>query len=246
MYEFLDADGERVTVRSTRTLEMLLTQGRITGATRFRRAGEDEFGAAGSHPELQGIAVQLGIALVPPSKPVSTKPRPSAPSPAATLAAPERPAPAPPAPPPPAMVVPATPVPAPADEPSPWTPVVGVPARPAPTSPTLMAQLDVTHAGFARFGVVFGLLVCSAIAGLVAAGLTPDRSIAWLLMFLGGAGAAWGAGRVFRRKHVFAWTRDGVALAAFGAGLLLVGGALGGAYAGTVLFLFTKGAGPGR
>ncbi len=63
MYEFVDAHGERVTVRSARTLGGLLQCGAITAATPFRRAGAAAFGPAEDNSELQEIAVQIGVAL---------------------------------------------------------------------------------------------------------------------------------------------------------------------------------------
>lgn len=238
MYEFLDADGERVTVRSTQTLEMLLTQGWITGATRFRRAGEDEFGAAGSHPELQGIALRLGVALAPRTAPTVAKPP----------RAPERPASRDPIPaPPPTLPFPdpvELPLP-PAPEPPRAAPTPWAPLRPPLTPPqTLASHLNATHLGFTRFAVVLGLLVGSVVAGLIVAGLVSTTRSAWLVI-AAGAGTAWLAGRFFRRRHVFSWRWDGLAPGALVGGFLLLRDPLGVAYACAVAALFTKGARPG-
>ena len=69
MYEFTDAHGERVTVRSARTLGYLLSEGKIVPSTPFRRAGEPAFVPAVEHAQLRSIAAVLGIAW-PAPKPV--------------------------------------------------------------------------------------------------------------------------------------------------------------------------------
>ena len=63
MYEFVDVHGERVTVRSVRTLGGLLQCGTIVATTPFRRAEDASFGPAAKHPELLTIAAQLGVPL---------------------------------------------------------------------------------------------------------------------------------------------------------------------------------------
>lgn len=63
MYEFVDVHGERVTVRSVRTLSGLLQRGAIVAGTPFRRAGDACFGPAAKHPELRAIAAQSGVVL---------------------------------------------------------------------------------------------------------------------------------------------------------------------------------------
>ena len=63
MYEFVDVHGDRVTVRSVRTLGGLLQRGTIVASTPFRRAEDASFGPAAKHPELRAIAAQLGMAL---------------------------------------------------------------------------------------------------------------------------------------------------------------------------------------
>lgn len=65
MYEFFDAHGERVTVRSARTLERLLGEGQITATTRFRRSDESDFTPAAGDAELREIADRLGIRFGP-------------------------------------------------------------------------------------------------------------------------------------------------------------------------------------
>ena len=62
MYEFVDAHGERVTVRSVRTLAGLLQGGAITPLTPFRRAEDAAFGPAATHAELQELAAELKLA----------------------------------------------------------------------------------------------------------------------------------------------------------------------------------------
>ena len=63
MYEFVDVHGERVTVRSVRTLGGLLQCGTIVATTPFRRAEDASFAPAAKHPELLAIAAQLGVPL---------------------------------------------------------------------------------------------------------------------------------------------------------------------------------------
>lgn len=74
MYEFINANGERVSVRSARTLVTLLSEGSIKGDTRFRRAEESTYVAAATHAELGRIAKDAGIALVAPQRPVPPPP----------------------------------------------------------------------------------------------------------------------------------------------------------------------------
>ncbi len=63
MFEFVDASGERTTVRSTRTLERLLRDGVINAATPFREAEGSDFAPAAASALLQRIAAEHGIAL---------------------------------------------------------------------------------------------------------------------------------------------------------------------------------------
>ena len=79
MYEFVDAHGERVTVRSVRTLGGLLQSGAITAATPFRRAGAPTFGPAEANSELQELAASIGVPLGAP-RPIPDQ-RPPAPPP---------------------------------------------------------------------------------------------------------------------------------------------------------------------
>jgi hypothetical protein len=63
MFEFIDASGERTPVRSTRTLERLLRDGVITGATLFREIEQTAYSPAASSTLLRRIAAEQGIAL---------------------------------------------------------------------------------------------------------------------------------------------------------------------------------------
>lgn len=74
MYEYVDGQGQRVTVRSARTLGALLLDGRITGNTKFRRAEEPAFVPAGEHGELGRIAAEHGVWLAPLPEPVAEQP----------------------------------------------------------------------------------------------------------------------------------------------------------------------------
>ena len=61
VYEFIDADGARVTIRSARTLRQLLENGRIGETTRFRLAEGGDYKPAAEHPALIEIAAQAGL-----------------------------------------------------------------------------------------------------------------------------------------------------------------------------------------
>ncbi len=126
MYEFLDAHGERVTIRSVRTLVGLLQRGAITAATPFRRAEDAAFGPAGKHPELRAIAAEFGVAL---DGTAGAAPRQAPAPPAATpLARP--PAATPPARPPAATPPARPPAATPPARPPARTPRASVPAMP--------------------------------------------------------------------------------------------------------------------
>ena len=69
MFEFRDVDGERITVRSARTLVNLLSDGRIGRETPVKRSGEPDYIAAGEHPEFIRIAETVGLAWTPDTPP---------------------------------------------------------------------------------------------------------------------------------------------------------------------------------
>ena len=98
MYEFISHNGERVSVRSARTVGALLSDGSIKSETLFRRAEEPVYVSAATHAELGRIARDAGIVLVvatlpaPPPRPATIPPETLAPEPAPLDSAAARPA----------------------------------------------------------------------------------------------------------------------------------------------------------
>lgn len=98
MYEFISHNGERVSVRSARTLGALLSDGSIKGKTLFRRAEEPAYVPAATHAELGRIARDAGIVLAAPTvsaplpRSAPTLPETLAPEPASLDSAASRPA----------------------------------------------------------------------------------------------------------------------------------------------------------
>ncbi|SDB20637.1 hypothetical protein [Belnapia rosea] len=67
MYEYRDSGGERVTLRSTRTLERLIANRQIVGETPFRLSEESDFVPAAVHPASRGVAGGVGVTLQAPA-----------------------------------------------------------------------------------------------------------------------------------------------------------------------------------
>ena len=235
MYEFLDAHGERVTIRSARTLAGLLQRGAITAATPFRRAEDAAFGPAAKHPELRAIAAQYGVGWDGVAGPAERQ----APDPAASLAA------APPArpgvtrPPGPRASVPATP----RTVTVPVTPRVPAAAR---ATPVLVARASPwsrysrparrnqgpAHRLVGSAGLVLLNLASAAVLGAVARFVVADASGArvWAMVSMVAVTALGGryAGRVLagRSPRPTGWAVS-LAAAMFAAGCYGVAGAAG-------------------
>ena len=196
MYEFVDVHGERVTVRSVRTLASLLQSGSITEATPFRRADDAAFGPAGRNPELQEIAAQVGVGL--------GAPRPGEPVPS----------------PPAAPLSPLATEPAPVESRLPYPPPA--PARPARASVSQVQRLVPRASPWSRFspaksrrrsvgtvarstGLVLLSLCGAAVLGVVARAVVADasgsRAWAGLAMVATTALAGHYAGRTLARRY---------------------------------------------
>ncbi len=200
MYEFVDPQGERVTVRSVRTLGALLASGQINAQTRFRRADGSEFGAAADHAELRTIAAGLGVDWA--AERVQ-------PAPEAAPAAPEPdPAPAPIAAPPKRRVegsVPATPITPPSQ------PAILAPLPWATVEPARRRALPAVLDGARRTGLVlacYGGTVLGGVAvSLLVEGLLNNRAMGTVSMVGGAGGWAWCVAhtRPFRRQLFTRW-----------------------------------------
>lgn len=245
MYEFFDAHGERVTVRSTRTLERLLGEGQITAATRFRRSEEVAFGPAAQDPELRAIADRLGIQFGPscdpeaPPVPGALAVEPSSGAPA--VAEPVLPASAAKARRPVAsaagraapraeasVVVPAT---------SPWPPAPSSPVPAAPVARLLLGTLAkgggaAVEGAPRRIGIGILHHAAAGLAGLVTGSmlvsLTGSGALFWLGLVLGSGVAGFLAARPLAslRPPIGDW-EVGSASFLFGMGCLALAGGSG-------------------
>ena len=238
MYEFIDDSGGRNTIRSARTLNRLLLDGRIRADTRFRLSDEPDFRAADTHPSLLEAALQAGVDLgpprPPPATPVVTSPQPQV-----------APAPEP--------GVPAVPVPRLAAKPvHPTTtgpvgrPQASVPgaaglpattltARPVRVEPRAAESAAGSRAATGRegtfprqvvavFAALLGALALGCIAGLVAAGATGNATMGWLVAVAGASWLANLAGRnLGQRIPPITGVQAGIGTAVFLAGCLLAG-----------------------
>jgi hypothetical protein len=206
MYEFVDSQGERITVRSARTLGSLLISGRIGAETLFRRSEDPEFVAAWTHDELHRIAADVLVTLQSRSLDAATNVPDGSP-----VAPPERQVTEP-------IVVPLSSrdtsprtrtTQSPKSAVSPQTSMTstaarmalaakGTPYRPPPKSPAIRAVQRVLFLPV----LLSGAALIGAIIGALGAGLTRSNGVGEIMGTLAFWGAACLAGRHVGRKHL--------------------------------------------
>lgn len=214
MYEFINRNGERVSVRSARTLVMLLSEGSIKGETPFRRAEEPAYVAAAGHAELGRIAKDAGMLLVSPPAPEPTPPSKPAPPEIQTLQSILR-APAHTSSPavPISSIGKRDPV---KGEDSPWTsktalgpmqprPLTATPTAPRPPPPSALAlALQPHRAGWRVLVVILhylGMAAAGVTGGAVVGGVTGSVVLGGLSAILLFLASAHGAGRLLATRR---------------------------------------------
>ncbi len=235
MYEFIDADGTRVTIRSARTLGLLLANARIKETTRFRLAEEPEFRPAGQHPSLVEIAAQAGVPFGVPAPRATAVPQ-AGPTPASLQApAPQIPTPMPRASHAPIAQAPTTDIaPRRGSVPPTAKPTVALAAAAGPVREPLSAPpkheaerrrgANPLGQAFVVVALLLGAAVLGALAGAVAGGVTKSAVVGWLVTVAGASWLARLAGRrLVQRTPSLSRVEIGAGSAAFIAGCLLAG-----------------------